>query len=399
MAIMRYTNLLFKAVKKACQKRDPGSSGPSDKSEEYHKIDSCPGSHDGAMLLHANTNNNDTPTTSTGLTKRIPTITLNDDEVPLVPSYSANSDPFVDKPDTCVPLLDLSTLKSNATALRTAIDTQCQGQTRPQTPANQPCPFRVIVVGGGPNGLALAHALHQAGIDYNLLERSPVILTPDNNNNNNNEDDGTGLILWPHAARILDQLGLLRRAKKLSCSMCTRHAYLADGTLCTSSGGDDVFARSRSDHGRSCMLIGRAALLGLLWEALPEREARFRAGKEVISVETHAAGVRVTCADGSVEEGSIVVGCDGVHGVVRRTVRDLRAEKKRQARRRLGLGRLGGGGASSGDDKADRAMEARYYGLVGSAPLLDGLEPGVCYETRGDATGKTFQVLASKDTA
>lgn len=398
MAIMRYTTLLFKAVKKACQKRDPGPSGPSDKSAKYHRIDYCPGSHDEAMLLHASTNNNDTPTTSTGLTKRIPTITLNDDEVPLVPSYSTSSDPFVDKPDS-VPLLDLSTLRSNATALKTAIDTQCQDQTRLQTPASQPRPFRVLIVGGGPNGLALAHALHHAGIDYTLLERSPVILTPDNNNNNN-EDDGTGLIIWPHAARILDQLGLLRRAKKLSCSMCTRQAYLADGTPCpTSSGGDDVFARSRSDHGRSCMLIGRAALLGLLWEALPGREARVHAGREVVSVENHAAGVRVTCADGSVEEGSIVVGCDGVHGVLRRAVRDLRAEKKRQSRKRLSLGRLGGGGATSGHVKADRAMEARYYGLVGSAPLLDGLEPSVCYETRGDATGKTFQVLASKDTA
>lgn len=395
MAILelRYTTLLFKAVKNTCQKRKTGSSAPSDTSEKYHRVDSCPGNHDGAMLLHENTNSNDTPITSTGLAKRIPTITLNDDEVPLVPSHSSISDPFVDQADTAS-LLDLSTLRSNATALRAAIDTQRQGQTSLQAPLSQPHPFRVIIVGAGPNGLLLAHALHQAGIDYIILERSQTIP-----NQEDDTDDTTALVLWPHSARILDQLGLLRRAKKLSCPMRTRQSYLADGTPCPSQGGGDAFARSRSDHGRSCMLISRAALLRLLGGTLPERDARCHTGREVTSVETRAAGVSVTCADGSVEEGSIVVGCDGTHGVVRQAVGDLRAKKKRQAWRRLSLGRIGGGGVTSGHGNAERDMEARFYGLVGSAPLLDGLEPGVCYETRGGATGTTFQVHASKDTA
>ncbi|KAK7730306.1 hypothetical protein SLS63_005876 [Diaporthe eres] len=325
----------------------------------------------------------------------MPTITLNDDEVPLVSLDSsisnpfADPDPFADPPDS-VPVLDLSTLRSNAAALGTVMDIQAHAQTHLQTSSGQHPPFRVIIVGGGPNGLVMAHALHQAGIDYTLLERWPIIPTQ-----NNNDEDGTSLVLLPHSARILDQLGLLRRVQKLSCPMRTKQTYRGDGTPCPSS-ADNAFTRARQDHGRPCMLISRAALLGLLWESLQEREARVCPGKEVVSVETHAAGVRVTCADGSVEEGSVVVGCDGLHGVVRRAVSDLRAEKKRTARRRFSLG-LGGGADSGG--KADRAVVARYYGLVGSAPLLDGLEPGVCYETQGDATGKTFQVLAGEDTA
>lgn len=380
MGIMKYTKLLFKAVKKTNQKQDPGSSKPSITGNKYHEINSIPNGHDGALLVGENANSNDKP---------IPTITLNDDEAPLAPSYSANSDPFVHKPDN-IPLLDLSTLRSNATALRTAIDTQDKGQMRPQTPTDQHHSFRVIIVGGGPNGLVLAHALHQAGIDYIVLEHSQTILTPDNS-------DGPGLILWPNSARILDQLGLLRRVHNLSCSMRARQIYHADGTPCPSS-YEDVFSRSQSDHGRSCMLINRSTLLSLLWEALPGRDHHVQAGKEVVSIETDAAGVRVTCADGNIEEGSIVVGCDGVHSVVRQSICDMRAEKKAEARRRLSLGRLGGRG-TGGNNKADKTMEAKYYGLVGSAPLLDGLEPGVCYETRGDSTGKTFQVYAGKDTA
>ncbi|KAI7779280.1 hypothetical protein LA080_001043 [Diaporthe eres] len=383
---MRYANLLFTTVKNTYQKRDSGSSGPSHMSN--YRIDSCSSSHGGAVLFDATTNSNNM--LNTGLARRIPTITLNDDEVPLVSFDSSSSDPFADPPES-TSILDLSTLRSNAAALRTAMDTQAQGQTHLQTPSKQHHSFRVIVVGGGPNGLVLAHALHQAGIDYTLLERSPIIPNP----NNNNDEDGTSLVLWPHSARILDQLGLLRRVQKLSCPMRTKQTHRGDGTPCPPS-GDNAFARARHDHGRPCMLISRAALLGLLWEALPEREARVCPGKEVVSAETRAAGVRVICADGSVEEGSVVVGCDGVHGVVRRAVSDLRAEKKRTAMRRLSLG-LGGGAGSGG--RADRDMEARYYGLVGSAPLLDGLEPGVCYGTQGDDTGKTFQVLTSEDTA
>lgn len=395
MAIMRYTNLLFTTIKNTYQKQDSGSSGPSYMSNKFCRINSCSSTHRGDMPFDAATNSKNMPNT----TRPIPTITLNDDEVPLVSFDSANSDPFVDPPDSAtsdpfadppdsIPELDLSTLQSNAAALRTANDTQAQGQSHLQTPSDQHRPFRVIIVGGGPNGLALAHALHQAGIDYTLLERSPVTPTP----NNNNDEDGTSLVLWPHSARILDQLGLLRRVQRLSCPLRTRQTHRADGTPCPNS-SDNVFARAKHDHGRPCMLISRAALLGLLWETLPGREAHVCPGKEAVSVETHAAGVRVTCADGSVEEGSVVVGCDGTHGFVRRAVADLRAEKKRLARRRLSLG------LSGGDGRADRAVQARYYGLVGSAPLLDGLEPGVCYETHGDATGKTFQVLVGEDTA
>lgn len=393
MAIMRYTNLLFTAVKNTYQKRDSGSSGPSDMSNKYHGIDTCSSSPREAMLYEASTNSNNM--LNTGLARRIPTITLNDDEVPLVSFDSSISDPFADPdpftdPPDSTPVLDLSTLRSNAAALRMAINIQAQAQTSLQTPSEQHHPFRVIIVGGGPNGLVLAHALRQAGIDYTLLERSPIVPTTPNNNSSN--EDGTGLVLWPHSARILDQLGLLRRAQRLSCAMRTRQTHRADGAPYLPS-GDNTFSRARHDHGRPCMLISRAALLGLLWEALPEREARVCPGKEVVSVETHAAGVRVTCSDGSVEEGSVVVGCDGVHGVVRRAVTDLRAQRKS---RRLSLGF---GGGSDRDGKPDRDMQARYYGLIGSAPLLDGLEPGVCYETQGDATGKTFQVLAGEDTA
>lgn len=317
-----------------------------------------------------------------------PTTAIGNDRGWMIPFEPAIPPSFVGTPDS-VPLLDLNPFSDSA-AIGTINHEQVQNQSPTQSHLNQPAPFRVIIVGGSPTGLVLAHSLHRIGIKYTLLERSPTIPDPKADN-----DNGTSILIWPDSARILDQLGLLRETCKISCPMRNRQARLADGTPRPAPKDKyDIFTCARLDHGRPCMLVDRAALLRMLWESLPGREARVRTGTEVVSVETHAAGVRVVCADGSVEEGAVVVGCDGVHGVVRRSLCELRAEGRMAVRRRrFGLARLAGSG------RADRTMEARYYGLIGSAPLLEGLEAGVCYETRGDATGKTFQVFASENTA
>lgn len=388
MANMKYSKRLLKRVQNAYKRQDSDPSGSRPPSKEYQRVDSSPNRHLGAVSLDTNMSRIDK--LDPVLINIGPQMTIGDDERWMIPFEPASPPSFVDTPDS-IPLLNPHHFRPDPAAMRTTNHGRVQNQSPTKAQLSQPAPFRVIIVGGGPTGLVLAHALHQAGIEYILLELSPTI--PTTPGPETEDDSGiTSLLLWPNSARILDQLSLLRQTCKLACPVRTRQTYLADGTPC-SPGDADVFARARHDHGRPCMLIDRTALLRLLWESLPGREARVRMGREVVSTETHDAGVRVVCADGAVEEGSVVVGCDGVHGVVRRAVCELRAERK--TRRGFGLASLGGGGSG----KADRTMEARYYGLVGSAPLLDGLEAGVCYETRGDDWGTTFQVLAGDDTA
>lgn len=81
--------------------------------------------------------------------------------------------------------------------------------------------FKVIIVGGGPAGLGLAHCLHKAGIDYILLERSEEICN----------NDGASLALWPHNGRIMDQLGLLEGAQKIDCHIKYKHNLRQDGSI------------------------------------------------------------------------------------------------------------------------------------------------------------------------
>lgn len=66
------------------------------------------------------------------------------------------------------------------------------------------------------------------------------------------------------------------------------------------------------------MLFHRAKLLDLLYHRLPDRETRVYTRKEVTGISKHVTGVTVTCADGTKHQGSIVLGADGTHSVVRR---------------------------------------------------------------------------------
>lgn len=81
--------------------------------------------------------------------------------------------------------------------------------------------FKVIIVGGGPAGLGLAHCLSKAGIDYVVLERSEEICN----------SDGASLAMWPHNGRIMDQLGLLERAQKLDCNIKNKINLKQDGSV------------------------------------------------------------------------------------------------------------------------------------------------------------------------
>lgn len=80
--------------------------------------------------------------------------------------------------------------------------------------------FRAIIVGGGPAGLGMAHALTLAGIDYVLLERGNSVVV----------ESGASLAMWPHSVRVLDQFGLLEEARGLYMPIRHKHNLRPDGT-------------------------------------------------------------------------------------------------------------------------------------------------------------------------
>lgn len=68
-----------------------------------------------------------------------------------------------------------------------------------------PTTFRAIIVGAGPVGLYLAHALSKANIDYVVLEQSSSVI----------RYQGAGVLLYPQTLRLLDQIGLYEKAESI----------------------------------------------------------------------------------------------------------------------------------------------------------------------------------------
>lgn len=81
--------------------------------------------------------------------------------------------------------------------------------------------FKVIVVGAGPVGLVLAHALQASGIDYVLIEQRSQVPP----------DPAYGVFLWPQIMRILHQLGLLESILAVSQPMLEAIHRSTDGNV------------------------------------------------------------------------------------------------------------------------------------------------------------------------
>lgn len=250
-----------------------------------------------------------------------------------------------------------------------------------------PASFRVIIVGGGPAGLATAHALTLAGIDWVLLERRSQIVT----------SVGASIILWPHAVRILDQLGLLDDVRRASLWMRTKHNVMADGH--ERGGAMDVVELLRTNHGHSWITMSRSKLIEVLYKNLRGEEGRVFVDSAVTDIESHDTGVRVTCANGSVMHGSIVVGCDGAHSVVRGLMGRLRGREQTPGpwslfRHWIGLHRESQ--ASPSKQQPPSPMKASFHGLIGWAPRPDGVRPSAVSEVRA-GPGRSFHILSGPD--
>lgn len=121
------------------------------------------------------------------------------------------------------------------------------------------------------------------------------------------------------------------------------------------------------------MLFMRRDLMEVLYSKLPEREHRVLSNKKVTGVEQDDTSVTVTCADGSVFKGDVLVGCDGVHSAVRHLVFEQRKAQPRAP------------------------PKSEYRGLFGSSPRPEGIAPCNITETHNE--GIVFMILCTEDTA
>ncbi|KAI1841163.1 hypothetical protein JX266_012630 [Neoarthrinium moseri] len=218
--------------------------------------------------------------------------------------------------------------------------------------------FKAIIIGGGPVGLVMAHALALADIDYTLYERRQSIV----------DREGAGIAVMPHVVRILHQLGVLEEACKIGEPMLGT-AHVVGGNKGWRDNASEILSQK---FGYNILLFERFRLMKLLLDSIPDREEHIRTGMTLKSIKEHDQGVSVAFEDGTVDEGSIVIGADGVHSTVRHLLSDM----------------------SAGEVEA-MPFTTVIQGLYGHGPRIDGMRNGEVVENHHD--GWAVQTLTGRD--
>ncbi|AOW93874.1 aromatic ring hydroxylase [Rhodococcus sp. WMMA185] len=110
------------------------------------------------------------------------------------------------------------------------------------------------ILGAGIGGLAVAGALSRGGWHVDVFERAPQLPT-----------SGTALAMWPHALTALDAIGAGDRVREVGSAQHRGSFLRPDGSR----------IGTIDNTSRTTYLLSRPALLGALYEALPNKALAF----------------------------------------------------------------------------------------------------------------------------
>jgi FAD-dependent urate hydroxylase len=162
---------------------------------------------------------------------------------------------------------------------------------------------RILVVGAGLAGLALARALRRAGFDPEVIERAERW-----------DGAGTGMYLPANGVRALRALGLEAAVAARAAPIPRQRLLDHRGRLLA-----DIDLRALWGDVGPCLALPRADLHRLLRDGVP-----VRMGRTVTSLERIEGPVAVAFDDGGHGDYDLVVGADGLHSGVRRLAGDRR---------------------------------------------------------------------------
>ena len=174
--------------------------------------------------------------------------------------------------------------------------------------------MKVVIIGGGIGGMSLALSLVAAGLEeIDIYESAPAI-----------RELGVGINVMPHAIRELTELGLLDHLLAVGIPTADFAYYSRRGQWIWGEPlGKDAGYRWPQ------LSIHRGELLGVLQRAVVERldARRIHTGHHLARFGQRTGGGvwaefvdRATGAPVDRIEADLVVGCDGIHSTVRRTL-------------------------------------------------------------------------------
>ena len=161
---------------------------------------------------------------------------------------------------------------------------------------------KALVVGGGVAGPAVAQLLARSGWEAVVLEARPA---PD-------PYEGLFLNVAVNGQRVLGTLGMLDRL--------LADAHRASRMVMTSGRGAQLGVVPNGPAGRPSeggVVVRRGWLHQVIREGAEQAGVTIRYGRRLIRVDDRANAVVAGFEDGSIEEGDVLIGADGIGSVVR----------------------------------------------------------------------------------
>jgi FAD-dependent urate hydroxylase len=160
---------------------------------------------------------------------------------------------------------------------------------------------RVLIVGAGVGGIAIARGLLRDGHDVTVFEQHPDVRAA-----------GGAVTIWSNGSTVLDQLGVdMDGAGQL---MSTVRIITSTGRPLATIDVTAIVDRL----GGLVRMVPRRVLLERLLEGFPTD--RIRCNSRAVGVLSTHDGVRIEFDDGSSAEGDLLIGADGLHSTVRDVV-------------------------------------------------------------------------------
>jgi 5-methylphenazine-1-carboxylate 1-monooxygenase len=161
----------------------------------------------------------------------------------------------------------------------------------------------ILIIGGGIGGLTLALELHRHGIACEVYESAPQIKAV-----------GVGINLLPHANRVLDDLGLLPALAAVAVETKEAAFFNRFGQL--------IYREPLGKYAGyewPQLSIHRGDLQQVLLDTVKARlgAGKVHLGHHLARFEQDERGVTAHFNGGSSAKGRALIGCDGIHSVVR----------------------------------------------------------------------------------
>jgi FAD-dependent urate hydroxylase len=161
--------------------------------------------------------------------------------------------------------------------------------------------LRILVVGAGVSGIAVARGLLRDGHDVAVFDQRPNVTA-----------GGGAVTIWSNGATVLEQLGV--DMTDAGQPLSTVRVMTASGRPVAEVDLDAMVNRL----GASIRMVPRRVLLERLLDGFPAD--RIRCGARAAGVVSGQDGVRVEFEDGTWNQGDLLIGADGLHSVVRNVV-------------------------------------------------------------------------------